>query len=248
MLKRAYILLLTLLLLPCAPAQEAPVEDEPTIHDMPQWLIDFSNLTREEREAYLTTFNKAKQAYQRGEWVACYGYLADCEMIFNGNPNVWNLSASCLIEQKYFDEAAVQLEKVLKVMPNDSVAVMNQANLYLATERYAESIAVIDRLLLELPPDTPSELTDVLTYRKVLALVLLDKTPEAKKLVAHLNAFSDTPLYYYSQAAFYLAEDKKVEAARSLRSVGKIFAKSASLASYQRALELSRLAATDSPR
>jgi tetratricopeptide (TPR) repeat protein len=137
---------------------------------------------------------------------------------------------------------------VLKVMPNDSVAVMNQANLYLATGRYTESIAVIDRLLQELPPDTPNELTDVLTYRKVLALVLLDKTPEAKKLVAHLNAFSDTPLYYYSQAAFYLAEDKKVEAARSLRSVGKIFAKSASLASYQRALELSRLAATDSPR
>ena len=29
MLKRTYILLLTLLLLPCAPAQEAPVEDEP---------------------------------------------------------------------------------------------------------------------------------------------------------------------------------------------------------------------------
>lgn len=248
MLKRAYILLLALLLLPCAPAQEAPVKEEPTVHDMPQWLIDFSNLSREARETYLLTFNKAKQAYQKGEWVTCYGYLSDCEMIFNGNPNVWNLSASCLIEQKYFDEAAKQLEKVLKVIPNDSVAVMNLANLHLATGRYAESIAVIDNLLQELPPDTANELTDVLIYRKVLALVLQDRMTEAKKLVAHLNAFSDTPLYYFSQTAFYLKEGKKVEAARSLRSAGNIFAKSTSLMSYQRALELSRLAATDSPR
>ncbi len=248
MLKRFYILLIALLLLPCAPAQEAPLQEEPTVHDMPQWLIDFSNLPREVRENYLETFNKAKLAYQRGEWVACYGYLADCEMIFNGNPNVWNLSASCLIEQKYFDEAAVQLEKVLKVMPDDSVAVMNQANLYLATGRYAESIAVIDRLLSELPPAAADELANVLTYRKLLAMLRQGKTAEAKKLVAHLNAFSDTPLYYYSQAAFYLAENKKVEAARSLRSASNIFFKSTTLTSYQRALELSQLAETDTPR
>lgn len=246
MMKLAYILLLALLLLPCAPAQEAPVKEEPTVHDMPQWLIDFSNLPREERATYLNMFNLAKQAYQKGEWVACYGYLADCEMIFKDNPNVWNLSASCLIEQKYFDEAAKHLEKVLKVMPNDSVAVMNQANLYLATGRYAESISVIDRLLPELPPDTDEELINVLIYRKVLALVLQNNIPEAKKQVAHLNAFSDTPLYYYSQAAFFLAEGKKVEASRSLRSASNIFSKKAAHITYQRALDLSQLAASNS--
>lgn len=244
MLKRILLLLTGLLLLPCttlAQQGQNAADEETTTHDMPAWLVEFSNLPREDREQYLRAFTNAKIAFQQGQWVACYGYLADCEMIFIGNPNVWNLRASCLMEQKFFDEAAAELEKVRKALPDDPVTVLNLANLHMATGRSEESIAVIDSLLPRLPEDAPAELVDVLTYRKLLSLVLLGRIDEAKKLVAHLNALSDTPLYYYSRAAFSLAEGNTMEASRNLRVARSIFAKGNSLVPYQRALELSRL-------
>ena len=240
-MKRFNMLLLSLLLLPCATAQEEQPKEEQTINQMPQWVLDYSNLSRETREVYQRSFNKAKLAYQRGEWVACFSHLADCEMIFNSNPNVWNLYVSCLIEQKHFADAEEQLKKVLIVIPNDPVALMNQANLYLGTARYTECIAVIDDMIQDLSPQKDVELINALNYRKVLALVKMGKTPEAKKVVAHLNAFSETPLYYYSQAAFFLAQNKKTEASRCLRSAGNIFSKGATLIPYQRALNISGL-------
>lgn len=247
-MKRLYIVLIGLLLLPFASAQEEPQQEEQTVNQMPQWVLDFSNLSRETREAYQISFNKAKIAYQRGEWIACFSHLADCEMIFNSNPNVWNLYVSCLIEQKHFADAEQQLRKVLIVIPNDPVAQMNLANLYLGTGRYTECIEAIDNMLLNLSIHKDIELINVLNYRKVLALIKQGKPQDAKKLVAHLNAFSDTPLYYYSQAAFYLAQNKKTEASRSLRSANNIFSKSAMLIPYQRALNVSGLIEAASSR
>ena len=113
MLKPALLLFLLLCLLPVPCAQGAagrPADrKELTTLDMPEWLIEFSNLPGKQREQYLQNFSKAKLAYQKGEWVVCYSALADCEMIFKDNPNVWNLRACCLMEQKFLDEAAAEL-------------------------------------------------------------------------------------------------------------------------------------------
>lgn len=248
MLKKASFLLIALLSTAAVTtAQEslsATHREELTTMDMPQWLVDFSNLPRDDREQYLRAFNNAKRAYQQGQWVACYGFLADCEMIFNQNPNVWNLRACCLMEQKYLDEAAAELEKVRKVLPNDPVTVLNLANLHLATGKHEESIEVIDNLLPRLPENAPAELRNVLIYRKVLSLVLLNRTEDAREVVKHLTALSDTPLYYYSQAAFALAEGNKMGASRYLRIAHNIYSKGNSTVPYQRALELSQLGST----
>ena len=246
-MKPLILLLAGLLLFPCAPAQEAPLqssEKELTTLDMPQWLIEFSNLPGDQRENYLRNFAQAKLAFQEGRWTDCYSHLANCELIFNKNPNVWNLRASCLMEQKFFDEAAAELQKAQQAMPHDPVTVLNLASLHMATGQYEKSIEVIDELWLRLPEDSPSELTDVLTYRKLLAMIQLGRLDEAKKLIRHVNALSDTPLYYYSRAAISLAEGNKQEAARCLRIVKRIFTKGNTLVPYQRALELSRLGTT----
>lgn len=246
MLKPALLLFLLLCLLPVPCAQGAagrPADrKELTTLDMPEWLIEFSNLPGKQREQYLQNFSKAKLAYQKGEWVVCYSALADCEMIFKGNPNVWNLRACCLMEQKFLDEAAAELEKARRALPHDPVTELNVANLHLASGRYKESLEIIDSLMPGLQDTSPAELIDVLIFRKVLALVLMNRIDEAEKLVRHLNALSDTPLYYYSRAAICMAEGRKPEALRSLRVVQSIFAKGNSLIPYQRAFELSRLA------
>ena len=237
----ALVLASALALLPCT-AQEEPLPAAPPAQQLPDWLIEFSNLPRLEREQYLRAFNNAKRAYQQGQWVACIGYLADCEMIFRGNPNVWNLRACCLMEQKYFDEAAVELERVRKVLPSDPVTAMNLANMHLARGRYAESITTIHELRNLLPYETPKELLYVLDFRELICHVMLGQRQEAEALVAGLSPISDTPLYYYSQAVFALAEGNRMEAARHLRTAGSIFSKGSIIVPFQRALELSGIA------
>ena len=245
MLRTAPFFALLLVLLPCSSAQEfssAGSQPEAAAEAMPQWLIDFSNLSRDKKEQYLNAFSKAKQAYQQGQWVICYGYLSDCETIFRQNPHVWNLCASCLIEQNFLEDAAIQLEKVSKVIPNDPVLMLNRINLHLATKQYEECLALIDSQLSELSPSTPEEVRNVLLFRKVVTLIQLNRTDEARAQVAHLNAMSDTPLYYYSRAAFFLAEGRNAEAGNSLRSAHNIFARGIALTPYQQTLNLSKLA------
>ncbi len=239
----ALLLAVMPLVAPCS-AQEPPVKS-PDITTVPEWLVNFSNLPREEREQYLRAFNNAKRAYQQGQWVACIGFLADCEILFSENPNVWNLRACCLMEQKFFDEAAEELERAIKVLPADPVTALNLANMHMIRGRYAESIAVLDNLQAKLPYDSPRELLDVLVFRSVLCHVLMGQESEAKALVAHLSAISDTPLYYYSQAVFALVRKDRLEASRCLRVASSIFSKGNALVPYQRALELSGIANMD---
>lgn len=238
-----FLLLSVFALQPCTQAQEAPVQNEDsTMKQVPQWLEDFSNLPRNDREQYLRAFTNAKIAYQKGQWVACVGYLADCEMIFRGNPNVWNLRACCLMEQKFYDDAAADLEKAHKALPKDPVTTMNLANMQMARAQYEESIATLKKLRSMLPYDTAAELLYVLDFRELLCLVMLNRNQEARELVKSLSPISDTPLYYYSQAVFALAEGNRIEASRNLRIAGSIFSKNNAAVPYQRAMELSGIA------
>lgn len=229
-------------LLPVSQAQP-----ESSVNDLPQWLVEFSNLPRNDREQYLRAFNNAKRAYQQGQWVACIGYLADCEMIFRGNPNVWNLRACCLMEQKYLDEAAEEMQKARKALPNDPVTAMNLANIRMARGQYKESIQTLQELREMLPYETPQELLNVLTFREFLCRIMLNEEAEARKLVQGFTQMSDTPLYYYSQSVLALAHGDRVEAARLLRVGNSIFAKGNITVPYLRAMELSGVTKLSQP-
>lgn len=236
------LILALLALLPVSQAQQTS-----SVEDLPQWLVDFSNLPRNDREQYLRAFNNAKRAYQQGQWVACIGYLADCEMIFRGNPNVWNLRACCLMEQKYLDEAAEEMEKASKALPNDPVTAMNLANIRMARGQYEESIQTLHELREMLPYETPQELLNVLTFREFLCRIMLNEEAEARELVKEFTQMSDTPLYYYSQSILALSRGDRVEAARLLRVGNNIFAKGNVTVPYRRAMELSGVTNSSQP-
>lgn len=236
------LILALLALLPVSQAQQTS-----SVEDLPQWLVDFSNLPRNDREQYLRAFNNAKRAYQQGQWVACIGYLADCEMIFRGNPNVWNLRACCLMEQKYLDEAAEEMEKASKALPNDPVTAMNLANIRMARGQYEESIQTLHELREMLPYEPPQELLNVLTFREFLCRIMLNEEAEARELVKEFTQMSDTPLYYYSQSVLALSRGDRVEAARLLRVGNNIFAKGNVTVPYRRAMELSGVTNSSQP-
>lgn len=243
------ILLLAGLLMaaPLCQAQAAARQTsaEQGVEEIPGWLIDFSNLEPEKRDTYVAHFNNAKQAYHQSQWIECIAQLAECEIIVRGNPNVWNLRASCLLEQKYFKEAEQELQRVLQVMPHDPVTIMNLANVHLACGRYEESLKLIiplrDTLYLQHSDD---ELLYVLDYRALLCYLKLGQLDKVKAIASSVSPMADTPLYYYAKASMDLASGNRSEAIHNLNVVERIFANNRACIPYQRALEISGLLET----
>ncbi len=230
--------------LPLVAQEEAAGQsaEEQTMENLPQWLIDFSNLPTETREQYVAHFNLAKQAYHKGEWVECIAQLAACEVILRGNPSIWNLRASCLLEQKYFAEAEAEIKRVLEVQPNDPVTIMNLANVHMACGRYAESLAIVTRLREDLYlMHKEDELLYALDYRALLCHLMLGNMAEAKAIAASVSPVADTPLYHYAKAAIALVEGKRSVAAHNLNLAKLIFANNQAYVPYERSLKLSGL-------
>lgn len=221
-------------------ANQAPEEQE--MENIPQWLVDFSNLPAEERELYIARFNLAKNAYHKGEWVECIAQMAACELILRGNPSIWNLRACCLLEQGYYAEAETELKRVLEVQPNDEVTIMNLANVHMACGRYAESLAIVTRLREDMYLQHKDDsLLYALDYRALLCHIMLGDMVKAKAIAASVSPVADTPLYLYAKAAIALAEGKTSVAAHSLNVVKQIFANNQAYIPYERSLKLSGL-------
>lgn len=238
----AYLLLAGLLQFQPLSAQESPQEAAEELLNMPPWLVEFSNLPRELRETYISTFNRAKLAFHQGRWIDCITLLAECEVIQRGNPNVWNLRASCLLEQRYYAEAEAELKRVLEVLPNDPVSLMNLSSVHMVGGRYAESLAIVKRLREDLYlQHKEDELLYVLDYRALLCHLLMGQTAQAKAIAGSVSPVSDTPLYYYAKVALALTEGNKKDAAYYQGVVRRIFANNGAFVPYERALAHSGL-------
>lgn len=228
---------------PC-PAQEFPpaAPTKPKLKEIPAWLVEFSNLPADTRKQYITTFQRAKLAFNNGQWIDCITLLAQCEIIMRGNPNIWNLRASCLIEQKYFEEAEAEMKKILQVMPKDAVTIMNMSSVHMAFGRYEESLKILLPLRDDLEFQGRQEgLIHVLDFRVLLCYLKLGDKDKARERVAHVSPMDDTPLYFYGRAAFALAEGEPDEAVHQISLATRIFANNKAYVPYQRALELSGL-------
>ena len=205
------------------------------------WLIEFSNLPKEARAEYISLFQQAKLAYITGDWTVCYGLLSQCEFIYDKNPHVWNLRTVCLIAQKKFTEAEKELHKAQQELPHDDTTLMNVANLHMGKGEFRQCISVIQGIIDTLPYPKSPPLLDILTFRIYLCHLMLGENNEAKQCVRHLTPLSDTPLYYYSQAAFHITKGNRVQARHDIQAADTIYAKENATLPYLRAIQASGL-------
>lgn len=215
-------------------------EDKVNLTDLPAWLLEFSNISPQDKADYIEYFRQAKIAYMSGDWVNCESNLNSCELIFNNNPNVWNLRCSALIEQGKAEEAETELARARAALPNDAVTLMNTANLHLLKKEYQVCIDHISGIL-ETIPYAQEELRATLTYRVFLCYLLQGKLQEAEALIKDVSPMADTPLYYYCQASLSITRKDRTTAMRDIAAANRIFAKTAAAIPYQRALNISGL-------
>ncbi len=220
-----------------AQAQQAQTLDD--VKDLPSWVVELSNLPRDKRERYIRNFNFAKEAYKNSKWLECIGYLNSCELIFNQNPNVWNLLAGAYIEQEQYDEAERVCLKSLKDEPANSVVQLNLSSIYLAQGKFQKGYDEIAKVLNSLNPKKEPDLYNVLLYRQFLCLVMMDKQQEARSLVRHTRPMDDTPLYYFTQSTLYILAKDRIKAKGELDSADRIFKNYPLLRAYHKGMMLS---------
>lgn len=217
--------------------KEVP-DNEP---DIPIWVKELSNLPAAEREEYLTSFAAAKQAYAMGRMAESESYLLTCQIINDTNPNVWSLRASIYIAQKNFDEALPLLEKVEEAMPGHQITQLNFSLYYLGKGLYEECLKETDNLLERLDSRSAVQLCRSLLYRKVLCFLMLGQPEKAHELTDKLSPLEDSPLYYYSQAAYQIIRKDRNAATRDMNAADTIFADESYLLSYKQSLSFSGL-------
>ena len=188
----------------------------------------------------LLMIDAAKRAFARGSLSMCEQCLDECEAIFSGNPNVWNLRASVLIALKCFADAEGWLKKVREVAPDDVVATLNFSLLYLGSSRYEDALAECDSLLISIKYKKGMDgLRHSLMFRKFLCLVMLDKVDEAKQLVADVTPMTHSPLYYYTQSVLAVIAHDRNTAIREMTAADSIYRTDPYLATYKQGITFS---------
>ncbi len=213
-------------------SEEAPSADE--LAKLPAWQAAFSKLSLADRQAFAIAFTKAKEAYSKQHWIACLALLNDCTLIFDGSPNVWNLRACALLENDTPDEAESHIKRALELNPYDSVARMCQSELLMLRRDYQGSIALLQQLRDDHEADENRSLYDTFTFHQLLCHLMLRQEMEARALVADYTPLTDSPLYYYSQAAFLIYQGDNEKALEPLQSATTVYGNERATSSYRK--------------
>ncbi len=227
-------------LLPTA-VDDTPTEEEQKAQEqsVPQWVIELSNLAEEDRRAYLTAFQAAKVAYAANRFAVCQSHLNTCELYFTRNPNVWLLRSNVCIQLGQYELAKKYILQAQQAHLENDVVLLTLSLLHMAQGEYEAALGETDEVLRKCALSAETFGTRrSLTFRKFLCLIMLERTEEAKELVADLSPIDDSPLYYYSQAALFMLQGNPTAATRELNTADAIFARDGHLPSYKTNLSL----------
>ncbi len=223
---------------PAPQPKSQPSEEE--LAKLPPWKAAFERLSHDDKLAYIISFTKAKEAYNSNQWANCQAFLNDCELINNANPDVWNLRACALLASQELPEAEVCINRSLELNPEDAVALMARAELLMLRRDFRGCIPILEGLRQRHRTEKDRPLHDMFSFSQLLCHLMLRQEMEARAIAAGLTPLSDTPLYYYSEAAFSIYQGQSIQALEHLRSATTIYGNTA--ASYRKWLNQCGLA------
>ncbi len=215
---------------------------EEELAKLPPWQAAFERLPINKRRAFASCFISAKIAYAAQQWSTCLSHLNDCDLIYNGSPNVWNLRSCALLANQEPEKAEESINRSLELNPDDNVALMCQAERFMLLRDFRSSLAPLERLRRLHPEAEDRTLHDTFTFQQLLCHLMLRQEMEARALVADCTPLTDSPLYYYSQAAFCIYAGDSQGALEPLRACTAIYGSEGICANYRKWMERSGLA------
>jgi tetratricopeptide (TPR) repeat protein len=165
--------------------------------------------------------NNAARLYQQEKFNDALAALDRSEKTSPPSAESFDLRGCILMEQGKFDEAGRAFDSARQLEPNLFASRLHAADLLLRQKKFADARAIYDGLLKE---------TNILTaFERLRFGVLLTwlgehNDAEAKKVYDAIRFPTETPAYYYAQAAWAFAHGKESEARGWLKQATKLYA------------------------
>jgi tetratricopeptide (TPR) repeat protein len=155
-------------------------------------------------QAYMRALESAASAYATRHFSVALEKLAMADQIAANVPDTWNMRGAIYAEQHAYEKAEEAFEKANKLNPSDFWAPYNIAQLLLMEKKYGEAADAFQKLSIYQGHE------ELVQFKIVFAESLQGKTDEAKKVLDTMKFPSDTPAYYFANAAWSFAtKDEK---------------------------------------
>lgn len=159
---------------------------------------------------------QATQHYEAKEYQAALDRLAHLPEPLSKDLSVLNLQGAVFIKTGRYDEARQTFLAILSVDPGYFPAAFNLGEIQFVQGDYGKALETFQIIRRNDPRN------ELVRFKTILCLLLLDRDEEAKKLTAGLVPAGGTPAWYYSQAMIAQkagdrkAAEKHLAAARAI--------------------------------
>ncbi len=206
---------------PAAPGSPAPVEEGPiVISDAMKEAL--AGKTEEVQQRFARLLGQAGQLIQENQTQGALELILEAEAIEADFFALHNLKGAAFSKIRDFDKATASFKRCLELNPGSMEARFNLAEMDFVQKRYASAFEAFTAILRD-NPKMPAQTRSLLHYKNYLCLLVLDKADEADAVFKTFRFDSDTPEYYFANAAKSFHAGEKDEARGWLGSAGRIY-------------------------
>jgi len=181
--------------------------------------------TPEERESFARHLAAAARLMQSSEVQASLEHILEAEAISIKYFALHNLKGAAFSKVRDFEKARVSFAKCLELKPDSLEAKFNLAEMDFVQKDYEKAFEAFNSLLSD-NPVMPAQTRNLLLYKNYLCLLVLDRSEEAEAILEKFRFDSDTPEYYFGNAAKYFQAEDKEEARGWLKSAARVYDRS----------------------
>jgi tetratricopeptide (TPR) repeat protein len=154
---------------------------------------------------YRTGLVEMAKAFSARDFPATLEAIDKLEKMAPPNAHTVNTRAAVMIEQHNYDEGRRLCQEALKLDPKYYPAKFNLGEIPLMEGKYAEARAIFQTLLNANPRD------ELAQFRIFLTFLLEKNDAAAREILGKLKFPSDTPAFYYANAAWEFTRGNSAE-------------------------------------
>ncbi len=155
---------------------------------------------------YVALLRDSMRSFSQRDFATALSIVQKAEQQYLATPMSINVRGAVAIEEKRFDEGRQLCIEALKQDPKFYPARFNLAEIPFVQGKYAEARNLFQKLQEEHPKD------ELLQFRVLLTHLLEKNDPAAREALDQVPFLSNSPIYYYSNAAWEFAHGNEKEA------------------------------------
>lgn len=174
-----------------------------------------------------TKIREVGMAFSLGKYSDALSKIDEADKTFPHSAVIHNLRGAIYVKQRDFPKATEQFNKALEAKANYFDARFNLSEILFLEKKYAEARKAFQKLAddttIKSDPSQQKLWRDVVSYKIFLTYLLENNEAEAQKILQKIDPYAETPIYYFTNAAWEYQHKQNTKAEGWIRSSLTIF-------------------------